>query len=236
MSVPGSGHPMSWRPGRAGSRTRRSSSGPSRASTLVSGSATPARSTSPSATHPVSRARCSSRSTRPRARPARTTDRDMEGPTSLVTWVSTFRSIAAGGARPRPPGQPARVSVLMLPARGLVARFVIPCVSSAVHGNVSRPPGVRLVPIAFLLPRSGLRRSLVATGGITSTYRLHPGGKPAKPLRGGSRRARQASDQSPVGLADDPQQGPISSGPNPPTRACLPPAAPPSSPACPPGR
>jgi hypothetical protein len=89
---------------------------------------------------------------------------------------------AAGGTCPRPPGQPARVSELMLPARGLVARFVIPCVSSAVHGNDAGRPAVRRVPIAFLRPQSGLRRSPMATGGITSTDSLHLAGKGANHL------------------------------------------------------
>ncbi len=96
--------------------------------------------------------------------------------------VGRHRSAAAGGTCPRPPGQPARMSVLMLPARGLDARFVIPCVSSAVHGNVRERPEVRLGSIAFLRPHPGWRRSLMATGGITSTHSLHLAGNGANHL------------------------------------------------------
>lgn len=68
----------------------------------------------------------------------------------VVTWVVRDVSAVAGGTRPRPPGQPARVSELMLPARGLDARFVIPCVSSAVRGNVAEGPADRLDLSTFL--------------------------------------------------------------------------------------
>ncbi|MEZ4596620.1 MAG: hypothetical protein R3C32_07120 [Chloroflexota bacterium] len=40
--------------------------------------------------------------------------------------------------------------MLMLPARGLDARFVIPCVSSAVRGNVAEGPADRLDLSTFL--------------------------------------------------------------------------------------
>jgi hypothetical protein len=79
----------------------------------------------------------------------------------------------ARGAYPDRPALPARVSVLILPARGLDTRFVIPCVSSAVHGNVAERPADRTCAIAFLRPLFGLRRSM-ATGGITSAHRVHP--------------------------------------------------------------
>ncbi len=46
---------------------------------------------------------------------------------------------------------PARVSELMLPARGRVARLVTPCVGSAVHGGVAIGPAERA-----LRARSGL--------------------------------------------------------------------------------
>ncbi len=78
----------------------------------------------------------------------------------------------ARGAYPDRPTLPARVSLLMLPARGLDTRFVIPCVSSAVHGNVAERPADRTCAITFLRPLFGLRRSM-ATGGITSDDMVH---------------------------------------------------------------
>jgi hypothetical protein len=85
--------------------------------------------------------------------------------------------VTARTACPRAPDQPARMSVLILPARGLDARFVIPCDSSAVHGNTRDPPADRIDSIVFLRSLTGLRRGPMATGGITSMTSLPPGRK-----------------------------------------------------------
>src|SRR3954454_14440107 len=89
--------------------------------------------------------------------------RDPRSPTSAGLSHSPFRSGDAGRLSPSPPshpGLPARVSVLMLPARGLVSRLLAPCETSAVFA------GSGTVKVPALRPDSGAgerRRSVMAS-------------------------------------------------------------------------
>src|SRR5664280_721389 len=83
-----------------------------------------------------------------------TNRRPSRAPVSLD--VSGRHTVHGGRAEPGAAGPdrhhaPARVSALMLPARGRVARFVARCVGSAVHGGVAIGPAERA-----LRARSGL--------------------------------------------------------------------------------
>ena len=130
------------RSGLGASRTRHSSNAPSEGSTRVCAAAIRARSTS------CTRQRRRAAGHAPRHLPSAkgriprpadivrtqwtTAGPDMTRPTPAA-WV--MLEVSRGAHGPARSAQPARMSVLILPARGLDTRFVIPCDSSAVQAT-----------------------------------------------------------------------------------------------------